>query len=76
MNQARSLVQNTRMKTQLKITFSVKVSQGNSLEMNEIFSHMLFSNLTKTLQVSFLRELSSQFHLPCPVLGGFFWQED
>lgn len=62
------------MKTQLKIMFSVKVSQGNSLEMSEIFSHVLFSTLTETLQVKFLRELSIQFHLPGPFF--FFWQED
>lgn len=31
----------------------VKVSQGNSSEVSEICSHMLFSSLTETLQVKF-----------------------
>lgn len=38
--------------------FSVKVSQGNSLENSEMFSHMLSSNPTETLPVKFLKELS------------------
>lgn len=38
--------------------FSVKVSQGNSLEKGEMFSHMLSSNPTETLPVKFLEELS------------------
>lgn len=38
--------------------FSVKVSQGNSLEKGEMFSHMLSSNPTETLPVNFFKELS------------------
>lgn len=38
--------------------FSVKVSQGNSLEKGEMFSPMLSSNPTETLPVKFLKELS------------------
>lgn len=57
------------MKTQLKIMFLVKVSQGNSSEVSEVCSHTLFSSLTETLQVKVSRELSIQFHFPYPYWG-------
>lgn len=44
--------------------FSVKVSQGNSLEKGEMFSHMLSSNPTETLPVNFFKEVLIPSPLP------------
>lgn len=53
----------------------VKVSQGNSSEVSEIFSHVLFSILTETPQVKLLTEQSTQFLHPCPLFQFYSGQK-
>lgn len=55
--------------------FSVKVSQGNSLEKGEMFSPMLSSNPTETLPVKFLKELSFS-SISLALVFFFSWQQD
>lgn len=55
--------------------FSVKVSQGNSLEKGEMLSHMLSSNPTETLPMKFLEELSFN-SISLALVSFFSWQQD
>lgn len=58
-----------------QLMFSVKVSQGNSLEKGEMLSHMLSSNPTETPPMKFLEELSFN-SISLALVSFFSWQQD